>query len=156
MCTSRVSQNRRRTIPCKNIIFVSNGAEQDIMKGRKKEIYIIWSSGNTLGLEPTPVHVDCGGNSGKGGSFSFRILNLPLLTYFSQCPTLTFIFKVTPDLTKRARSGGLPTEAAREKSTVDHAYNVTKTACVVINGRCSYGGILLWLRVRNYLVPQNS
>jgi hypothetical protein len=69
---------------------------------------------------------DCGGNSGKGGSFFSEYSTFPLSTYFSQCPILIFIFKVTPDLAKRKRSGRLPTEAAREKSTVDHAYNITK------------------------------
>ena len=47
-------------------------------------------------------------------------------TYFSRCHILILIFKVTPDLAKRERSGTLPAEAPTEKSTIDHPYNVTK------------------------------
>ena len=50
----------------------------------------------------------------------------PPATYFSQCLILIFTYKVTSHLAKRERPGRLPTETAREKSTVGHAYNVTK------------------------------
>ena len=150
MCTSYVSHNRQRTLPCTHYPFFFLMAPNSVLrKAEKRNLYYLEQWQHARGQTHASACGDCGANNGKGGSFFSEYSTFPCRRTSVKAPYSPSSSKLL--LTWQNGRGLEDFQQKQRERKVQSTTLITPR-----NGLCRYKralflwrNIMLWLTVRN-------